>query len=128
MDTKPKDYTYTGYNKNHQKLAEKLRDALTPQERHLWYGFLSNYPVKIYRQRSIDRFVVDFYCSAAHLAIELDGSQHYTEAGLKYDAERTTILEHYGISVLRFSNLDVDKNFKGVCETIHNAIQSRIGR
>ena len=52
---------------------------MTPQEKHLWYDYLRTYDVKIYRQRSIGGFIVDFYCSKAKLAVEIDGSQHYTE-------------------------------------------------
>ena len=45
--------------------------------------FLRDYPIKIYKQRIIESFVVDFYCAQARLVIELDGSQHYTEQGKK---------------------------------------------
>lgn len=65
---------------------------MTRQERHLWYDFLQDYPVKIYKQKVIDNFIVDFYCHSAKLVIELDGSQHYTEEGLANDEERTKIL------------------------------------
>ena len=50
---------------------------MTPYERKLWYLFLRKYPVKIYKQRIIGRFIVDFYCASAKLVIEVDGSQHY---------------------------------------------------
>ena len=59
---------------------------MTPHERKLWYLFLRKYPVKIYKQRIIGRFIVDFYCASARLVIELDGSQHYEPQGLAYDA------------------------------------------
>ena len=77
-------------NKNNKMLgtARTLRRNLTPQEHKLWYVFLRDYPVKIYKQRIIESFVVDFYCAQARLVIELDGSQHYTEQGRAYDAER----------------------------------------
>ena len=61
--------------------ARALRREMTPQEKHLWYDYLRFYPVKIYKQRIIDNFVVDFYCAKARLIIELDGSQHYTPDG-----------------------------------------------
>lgn len=100
--------------------AKELRHPMTPQERRLWYCFLRDYPVKFYRQRTIDSFVVDFYCASAKLVIELDGSQHYTEDGKAYDEERTAILENkYGLKVYRFSNFDVNVNFQTVCEQIH---------
>ena len=99
---------------------------MTPQERKLWYLFLRRYPVKIYKQRIIDNFIVDFYCNAARLVIELDGSQHYEEQGKACDAERTAILESYGLTVLRFSNYDIDAYFSSVCEKIDRTIQGRL--
>ena len=57
--------------------ARRLRREMTPHERKLWYLFLRKYPIKIYKQRIIGRFIVDFYCASAKLVIEVDGSQHY---------------------------------------------------
>ena len=105
--------------------ARYLRKEMTPQEKHLWYDFLRDYPVKFYRQRVINNFIVDFYCSQAKLIIELDGSQHYTEQGIAHDKERTIILESLGIRVIRFSNADIDKNFNSVCQTIHEIVKSK---
>ena len=105
--------------------ARSLRKNMTKQEKHLWYDFLRTYPIKIYKQRIIDNFIVDFYCHQALLVIELDGSQHYTIDGKNYDANSTSILEKYGIKVLRFSNLDLDQNFEGVCFIIDKNIKER---
>ena len=105
--------------------ARKLRREMTPQETKLWYRFLRSYPVKIYKQRIIESFIVDFYCADARLVIEIDGSQHYTEQGKCYDEERSQILWAYGLKVLRFSNRDVDRSFDSVCAQIHNIIQER---
>ena len=105
--------------------ARKLRKEMTPQELRLWYRFLRTYPVKIYKQRIIENFIADFYCHSARLVIELDGSQHYTEQGKKQDEKRTQTFEKYGILVLRFSNRDIDENFKGVCCMIDKTIQER---
>lgn len=99
---------------------------MTPHERKLWYLFLRTYPVKIYKQRIIESFIVDFYCAKAGLVIEADGSQHYTEQGECYDQERTKILQGYGLKILRFSNYDIDHHFESVCEQIHNEIQTRM--
>ena len=60
-------------------LAKTLRKNATPQEKHLWYDFLSTYPVRFQRQKAIDNFIADFYCHEAKLVIEIDGSQHYTK-------------------------------------------------
>ena len=104
--------------------AKELRKIATKQEQHLWFGFLRNYPIRF--QKTIDYFIADFYCHAARLVVELDGSQHYDEQGLIYDKERAAILEQYGVKVLRFSNLEVERNFQGVCTAIDLAIKERI--
>ena len=105
--------------------ARKLRREMTPQERKLWYLFLQRYPVKIYKQRIIERFIVDFYCASAKLVIEIDGSQHYEAQGMAYDAERTAILESYGLKVIRYSNREIDREFRAVCDQIDQIIQAR---
>ena len=96
---------------------------MTRQERHLWYSFLKKYPVKFYRQRVIDHYIADFYCSKAKLVIELDGSQHYTDEGKEYDRIRTDILERYGLEVMRFSNSDIDRNFAAACATLDEKVK-----
>jgi len=103
-------------------LAKKLRREMTPQEKCLWYGFLANFSPRFQRQKTIDRFIVDFYCYKAKLIVEIDGSQHYTEAGLAYDAERESILNSYGLRTIRFSNRDVNENFEGVCNAISQSV------
>ena len=113
-------------NNNLLMIAKILRHNMTRQEKHLWYDFLRHYPIKIYKQRIIDNFIVDFYCHQARLVIELDGSQHYTETGKFYDAARTEILERYGLYVLRFSNKEIDETFEGVCYLIDKTIQERL--
>ncbi len=108
------------------KYAKELRKNMTPQEKHLWYDYLSKYPVKIYRQRIIDNFIVDFYCAKAKLVIELDGSQHFTPDGKHHDSLRTDVIEKYKLKVIRFSNNDVDRKFNGVCSVIDRTTQERI--
>ena len=116
---------YTGFNPKLTERSRKLRRNMTRQEKHLWYDFLSIYPVKIYRQRSIDCFIADFYCSQARLVIEIDGGQHYTEEGLAYDKGRTEALEKHGLEVIRFTNREVDQQFEGVCKRIDERIKER---
>ena len=113
-------------NNNLLENARTLRREMTRHEKHLWYDFLQHYPIKIYKQRIIDDFIVDFYCHKANLIIELDGSQHYTDEGVSYDEKRTQILNKYDLDVLRFSNLDIDKNFNGVCTMIDETIKERM--
>ncbi len=120
------DSTFTGYNSKMKKCARMLRKNMTRQERRLWHSFLKSYPVKFYRQRVIDHYIVDFYCSKAKLIIELDGGQHYTDEGEEYDRVRTDILERYGLDVIRFSNVDVDQHFAAVCDAIDERVKHRI--
>ena len=101
---------------------------MTKQERKLWYEFLVSYPVKFYRQRPIDKYIADFYCSKAKLVIELDGSQHYTEEGLEYDSIRTEILELYGLKVIRFRNYEIEHDFDAVCKKIDHYCKQQIER
>jgi len=112
------------YNKNLIPRAKELRKNATKQEKHLWYDFLSLYPIRFQRQKAIDNFIVDFYCHKAKLVVEIDGSQHYTDAGLAYDTERTKILTSYDLRILRFSNIDIDKNFEGVCRMIDQFVKN----
>jgi len=106
------------YNKALIPRAKELRRNMTPQEKHLWYDFLSKYPVRFQRQKAIDSFIADFYCHQAKLVVEVDGSQHYTDQGLAYDDERTAVFDKYGLRVIRFSNYDIGKRFDSVCRVI----------
>ena len=114
--------------KNHKMLpvARELRRKMTPQEKKLWYDFLRKYPVKFYKQRIIESFIVDFYCADARLVIELDGSQHFQEQEIAYDAERSEVLASHGLLVLRFSNADINERFDLVCERINEITKERL--
>ena len=100
--------------------ARRLRKEMTPWERRLWFCFLRSYPIRFQRQKCIDRYIADFYCFRAKLVIELDGSQHYEAEGKQKDAQRDAFLRSQGLTVLRYSNADINKNFRGVCEDILN--------
>ena len=115
------------YNKNNITLAKSLRKNATPQENHLWYDFLSKYEVRFQRQKAIDNFIADFYCSKAKLVIEIDGSQHYTAEGKEKDEFRTEILEGYDLKVIRFTNVQIETNFRGVCEYIDIVVKGLLG-
>ena len=106
---------YTSYNSSLSERAKNLTKNMTEQERKLWFLYLKPHNLKWYRQRIINRFIVDFYCSKAKLVIEIDGSQHYSEQGIAYDQERTTILNSYGLTVLRYTNTQIDYQFREVC-------------
>ena len=114
------------YNKSNIPLAKNLRKNMTPWERKLWYEFLSNYPIRFQRQKAIGNYIVDFYCARARLVIELDGGAHYTSEQTEKDKIRTKELENMNLTVLRVCNLDIDRNFYGVCEYIDLAIKKSL--
>ena len=114
------------HNKSLVDNARQLRKTMTKEERHLWYDFLRNYPVRFQRQKVLGRYIVDFYCAAAKLVVELDGSQHFEEAGLARDLQRTDYLEQYGLQVLHIANNDVMGNFPGVCRYIDLCVKQRL--
>ena len=116
------------YNKEIITLAKELRKNATPQEKKLWYEFLAKYPIRFQRQKAIDNFIADFYCHKAKLIIEIDGSQHFEEKERIKDEFRTQILEEYGLRVIRFTNRQVNQNFKGVCEYIDLIVKEILGK
>ena len=89
------------------EFARALRRHSTRAEDLLWERLRGSrfHGAKFRRQVPFDRFVVDFYCHAAKLAIEIDGKQH--EWFAEYDAERTETIERLGIRVIRFTNAEV---------------------
>lgn len=113
------------YNQKMIPRAKGLRKPMTRQERHLWYDFLKDYSPCFQRQKTIGSYIVDFYCHEAALVIELDGSQHYEARAKAYDDERTRFLEAAGLSVLRFPNAMIDRDFAGVCMMIERFVHMR---
>ena len=110
------------YNKSNIPLAKELRKNMTPWERKLWYDFLRSYPLRFQRQKAIGNYIADFYCAKAKLVLELDGGGHYTAAQAEKDELRTKTLESMNLKVVRICNLDIDRNFSGVCEYIDSTV------
>jgi very-short-patch-repair endonuclease len=104
---------------NIEKLKEnrrKLRNNLTPAEAKLW-SLISNSRLdgrKFRRQHSVGPYILDFYCPAEKLCIELDGNAHFTDKGYEYDKSRTEFLETLDIRVIRFENKELFENTEGV--------------
>ena len=112
-------------NETLKQYARQLRREQTKEEARLWYQFLSKYPCRFRRQYVIGNYIADFYCHKAKLVVELDGSQHYDAQAKAYDSRRTNYMESQGIMVLRFSNLDVQQQFRSVCEVIDRTVKER---
>ena len=106
------------YNKGLKDNSQELRKEMTPEEKELWYNFLKKLPFPVKRQRIIENYIVDFYIPKYKIVIEIDGIQHLEESHLEKDKERDRTLGEYGISVWRYSNEAIDKNFTGVCNDI----------
>ena len=106
------------YNKQLVSSAQELRKNMTKEEKHLWYDFLKLLPVTVNRQKNIGNYIVDFFISHKRIVIELDGSQHGTEEIYKADLLRDNELSKLGITVLRYSNIDINSRFTAVCEDI----------
>ena len=51
------------HNKENVPVAKMLRKSMTPEEKKLWYRFLSKYPVRFKKQKPFGPFVLDFYCA-----------------------------------------------------------------
>lgn len=102
-----------------------LRTDSTDAEATLWFHLrdrrMSGF--KFRRQHPIGRFIVDFYCPERHLAIELDGGQHFEPAAQVYDERRTTFLQNQGITVLRFSNDLIFQELQAVLEMIFRVLR-----
>ena len=116
------------HNKQLVPLAKQLRKEMTKEERHLWYDFLRTYPVRFSRQKVLGKYIADFYSAEAKLVIELDGSQHYEVDAIQKDADRTTFLERYGLTVVRIPNNEVNRNFRGVCGYIDVAVKQSLSQ
>lgn len=112
------------YNKKLAENAKTLRRNMTKEERHLWYDFLRKLPIMVHRQKTIGNYIVDFFVAEAKMVIELDGSQHFETKGMQEDLVRDTYLKSLGLSILRYSNADINLRFGSVCEDIWNRLQN----
>lgn len=119
--------TMQPYNKNLKYNARQLRNNMTEAEQKLWLRLRQKQilGLQFYRQKPILNFIVDFYCPAASLIIECDGSQHLNEKGLQYDLVRDQALTQLNLTVLRFNNLQILHELDAVIQTIENVILSQ---
>ena len=113
------------YSTQTKSFAKELRRNPTKEESKLWYEMLRTYKPQFRRQKQFGKYIVDFYCSDAKLVVELDGGQHFEEKTIEYDNKRTEYLNSLGLTVMRFSNSDVNTNFYGVCSCIDDYIKQR---
>jgi very-short-patch-repair endonuclease len=109
------------YNPRLKPLARELRRNMTDAETILWSKVRGKQikGLQFYRQKNVGAYIVDFYCPAAKVIVEVDGGQHFAETGLREDAERDVYLKDLGFKVLRFSDREVLKDIAGVLERIY---------
>ena len=102
---------------------QHLRTHGTPAEGRLWRALQRRQlgGLRFRRQYGVGRYVLDFYCPSARLAVELDGSVHDDPMQADYDAARSRVLAEAGIRVIRFLNAAVRDDLEGVCEAILRA-------
>ncbi len=107
------------------KRARMLRGQMTEEEGILWERLRANRLEGFHfrRHQVIDGFIVDFYCHAAGLVIEVDGGVHHQQ--VKYDAERDGILASRGLKVIRIQNEDIRQNLEGVLSGIVTQLKRR---
>ena len=103
------------YDKTLVSTAQTLRKNMTKEEKHFWYDFLKKLPVNVNRQKNIGSYIVDFYISACRIVIEIDGRQHGEPENRAADRARDDTLYKLGITVLRYTNKQINQNFRGVC-------------
>ena len=109
------------YNKNLTQASRDLRKNMTEAEQLLWSRLRSKQllGLQFYRQKPLLNYIVDFYCPAANLVIQCDGSQHFTEDGLEADRIRDEALAQLGLKVLRFDNGQVMGQIDDVVDLVY---------
>lgn len=115
------------YNTALLDFARENRKNQTKAEWLLWYLGLKNKQLlgyKFRRQKIIDSFILDFYCSKLLLGIEVDGAYH--DEIQEYDEERSRVIAQYGIKIVRFCNEEIEKNLEGVILALEEIIQERV--
>lgn len=108
-------------NRRLKEAARYLRKNMTEAEQFFWLKVRRKQlqGIQFYRQKNIGDYIVDFYCPARRLIFEIDGGQHYSEAGRMKDRLRDSYLSGLGFIVLRFSDREVLKDIDGVLERLY---------
>ena len=117
---------FISYNKNLTKKARENRKNPTVAEKKMWYKVLRNKGSENYkfiRQKPLDNFIVDFYCSELLLVVEIDGDSHSEQ--IEYDILRTKKLSSYEIEVARYTNLEIINSIEGVYDDLKRRIEKR---
>ena len=111
-------YQMIPYNKKLVDDARVLRKNMTPEEKHLWYDLLKRLPYNVRRQHNIENYIVDFYIAEKKIVIEIDGIQHGSYEHQQKDKDRDLELSKWEITVLRYSNESIRREFNWVASDI----------
>ncbi len=114
------------YNKNLKKVSRKLRKNSTLGEALLW-RYLSGrkcFGLQFNRQKPLGKYVVDFYCKAMKIVIEVDGYSHGLKEVYEKDISRQRDLEAMGLTVLRFTEGEVRNKTDSVLQAIEAFVQA----
>ena len=109
------------------EIAKRLRQRPTDAEEILWACLRNRGTAgaKFRRQHPLGRYIADYYCQEAGLAIELDGGVHDTAAQAEYDAIRQEEIEQRGVKVLRIKNAEVINDLPATLQRISEALRTR---
>jgi very-short-patch-repair endonuclease len=102
------------YNIKLKERAKEMRKSMTEAERKIWFEYFSSHKLKFVRQKIIGHYIVDFYCATFQLAIEIDGSHHFTNDGIEYDRIKSEYLSFFDVNLIRFSNTEIMHKFNDV--------------
>ena len=117
---------FYGAKKETFQFAAFLRKNLTPSERTLWEVLKNNHlNFRFKCQHPVNKYVVDFYCHAKLMVIEVDGSIHLLDEIHERDVEREKYIREFGIDFIRFTNEEVLFNLQGVQEKIIQFMMKR---
>ena len=107
--------------------AKALRRRMSPPEVALWNAIRGKRLAghRFRRQHPLGPFVLDFYCDASGLAVEVDGQGHGLPAQIRHDIERDAWLAERGVEVLRVPASDVKADIDGVCRAILMVLDTR---
>lgn len=108
--------------------ARSLRNHATRAETLLWYELrdLKSQGIKFRRQCPIGPYIVDFFCPAALLVVEVDGDSHEREEGKRHDANRDAYLRSLGYEVLRVDEPDVIHSAWHVAQMAKNKVAALV--
>lgn len=108
--------------------AKAFRKALTPPEFRLWQVLRRDRvgKIKFRRQHPVGPYILDFYCAAAKLAIEIDGAVHNEPKQIAHDRRRTAWLHERGVRVVRLSAVSVMTDQAAVVDFIYDLVRSRL--